>query len=473
MRSAEPVLDSKMALGRAFLLASALACGLSAPGCLAAGDVAAAGEMDAREMVAAGAIPTAGVAAPETSLDELPPEDHLFVFATIADSHIERYGPADYCYLKASHRSTHLLRAHVEDINNHIPPVDFVLHLGDITEAGRVPEFATAAEILAGLECPLYSVLGNHDNFLNDGKQAWKDFAGMDSTSYSFDYMNAHFVVVDCTMDPFVPPYVRCGPRLRQWVKSDLAASYPRPSFVICHYNMWERGWNAKFDTTQSYEEYEGMPALREVLERSGNVVAVMNGHVHASRAELHNGIWYIDVGATLVGWPLIRYFYVCPDRVEARFSYLSDGFERWITDRLCRNCVCCFDPKSVCDFIDGEISDRVFTIDFEIALPGERVTGSGGGTEEEPMIAIRMVSPGSYAVRALQPASLNLSIYDVLGRKISGRTIPANNDEVYVNLPRDFPMIATLPDGVYFLRVSSPTASASTKLVLPHHGRQ
>lgn len=423
--------------------------------------------------------------------DDIPPADYLFVFATIGDSHIEPSGPADFCYLKASHKSRALLENYIDDINKHTPGVDLTIHLGDITEFGTPIEFAIAEEVLDELDCPLYSVLGNHDNFQNDGKRAWKDFAGMESTSYSFDFMNAHFVVVDCTMDPFAAPYVRCGPAILEWVEADLGAAYPRPSFVICHYNLWERSWNAKFDTTEHYVEYEGMPELRVVLESAGNVVAVINGHVHASRAELHEGIWYIDVGATLVGSPLMRYFYVCEDRVEATYRYISDPYLRGSASRLCRGCVCCFDRESVCKFIEGTESDKVFTMPFSITPPSNIIAGAenlemNAPQGETPVVkapGVRSAGAGRSHMRVLPgaggrvvvetggPGWLTLSLYDVLGRSLDRHAVHVTGKEVSLGLADCFGSLSVIPDGVYFLHATINGQSANAKLVLPFRG--
>ena len=71
---------------------------------------------------------------------DLPAEEILFVFAAIADSHIKRYQFDDYRFLKALSICRELLANCVADINSHSPPVDFVVHLGDITDFGTLEE---------------------------------------------------------------------------------------------------------------------------------------------------------------------------------------------------------------------------------------------------------------------------------------------------------------------------------------------
>jgi predicted phosphodiesterase len=318
--------------------------------------------------IASGAEP-----APPAETGTLPvaPE---FVFAAIADSHICKAGARDdYRHLKALSFACEILTNYVNDINAHQPKVDFVIHLGDITDFGRAGEFQKAGAILDRLECPLYPVVGNHDNFQSDNKRNWKRFAGMEVTNYTFDYGGLHFAAIDCTPNPYRPDSVDCDCGLRDWLADDLEANRRKPSIILSHYNMWERGWNAEFDTIRHYVEYGGMPELRQVLEKAGSVVAVMNGHVHANRVEVHGGIYYIDIGATLVGRPSIRYFSVYPDRIEVDYEYLSGELFFENVEDLCSKCTGCFDRSEVCDYIDGTDADKRFTIPIYTPAPPAR----------------------------------------------------------------------------------------------------
>ena len=77
------------------------------------------------------------------------PEEPLFVFATIGDSHIRADEIwDDLRFIKATSISGELLENYVRDINAYEPSVDLAVHLGDITDHGRPAEFATAKAIL-------------------------------------------------------------------------------------------------------------------------------------------------------------------------------------------------------------------------------------------------------------------------------------------------------------------------------------
>jgi predicted phosphodiesterase len=393
-------------------------------------------------------------------------QECLFVFAAIGDSHIKTYRFDDHRYLKALSISRELLENYVTDINGHIPPVDFAVHLGDITDFGELGEFNSAGRILGRLRCPLYPVVGNHDNFTSDNKQNWKDFAGRESTNYSFDHLGFHFIAVDCTPDPYDPADIECGIGLRDWVEADLAAHAGQPTLILSHYNMWQRGWNAMFDTTEHYIEYDGMPELRQVLERAGNVAAVLNGHVHANRVEVHGGIHYVDIGATLIGRPSIRYFHVYPHKIDVTYEYISDTeLLAHVTD-LCPRCCCCFDRLRVCDFIDGEESDKEFTI--PVGWP--RPIGAGVRYQEAPFL-LRLCDRGDRRIEAAVTSGvlgvLEISLYDVMGKEISRCRLRKDRTVTVIDLTSRFAVIENLPQGVYFVCVKQGPRTETAKLVL------
>jgi predicted phosphodiesterase len=393
-------------------------------------------------------------------------EELLFVFATIADSHIKRYRYDDYRYLKALSISRELLANCVEDINNHMPPVDFVIHLGDITDFGDVSDFNHARTVLEALECPLYPVVGNHDNFRSDNKAAWKEFAGRDSTNYTFDHHGLHFVVIDCTPNPYDPANIECDSILRNWVAEDLARNSGRPAVILSHYNMWERGWNAMFDTTSHYAEYRGMPELRQVLEQAGNVVAVINGHVHANRVEVHNGIYYIDIGATLVGRPSVRYFQVYMTRIAVTSEYISDSQLSEHVENLGLECCCCFDRFEVCDYVDGSEADKAFMI------PTGRLLSVGTHVRDPsfPMVLTLRHRGGRRITAAMSSGivgTLEISLFDVQGRLLDRCTVRKGRPVWVADLSGELCAITQLPNGVYFVRARQGQYSRCAKLIL------
>jgi predicted phosphodiesterase len=338
----------------------------------------------------------AGIAAYEYS-------EPLFVFAVVADTHVpdsRTFPPGDnYLHLKALSIADALLANCVEDINNHYPVVDFTVVLGDISDEGSAWELERAADILDNLDAPYYPVVGNHDNFQSDDKQAWRDAFGRDSTHYTFRHGGFNFIVIDPTLDPFEPPdrVVLFGDGIREYVRAVLDAEPEAPTILFNHYPLLNRCWDASFRIYQEaglnclassaepiqedadserrgypplvgepyYRVYEGGRELRTVLENHGNVVAAVNGHVHANRREVLNGITYIDIGATLVGKPSIRYFYAYEHHIEVDFEYISNDTLLTHVQSMCPRCRRCTHPNQVCRFINGDLDSRRFTISY------------------------------------------------------------------------------------------------------------
>jgi hypothetical protein len=335
-----------------------------------------------------------------------PPREYsepLFVFAVLADTHIpdsRLFPPSDdLVHLKALSIAEALLANCVEDINNHVPRVGFTVVLGDMSDKGGAWELQRAAEILAGLDAPYYPLVGNHDNFQDDNKQAWRDAFGYDSTHYMFRYGGFNFIVIDPTLDPFDPPdrMVCFDEATRDFVRSTLDREPAVPTILFNHYPLINRCWDASFRVYQEaglnclgvrpkavtedaeperrgfpplqdepyYRVYEGGQELRAILESHGNVVAAMNGHVHANRRQELNGVTYIDIGATLVGKPSVRYFYVYDHWMASDFEYISNDTLLSHVQAMCPRCRVCTHPNQVCSFINGDLDSRRFTIAY------------------------------------------------------------------------------------------------------------
>ncbi len=71
----------------------------------------------------------------------------------------------------------------VSDINNRKDSVDFVIHLGDLTETGTTTEFKWARKYLSRLAVPYVALIGNHD-FLGTGDQAYEWMFGKKDFSF-------------------------------------------------------------------------------------------------------------------------------------------------------------------------------------------------------------------------------------------------------------------------------------------------
>jgi len=162
---------------------------------------------------------------------------------------------------------------------------EFLIHTGDYIQDGRIwdqwQEFFDASRSFSSF-IPLLTVIGNHertaDNYLKlfalPGNEQW----------YSFDYLNAHFVMLN-TEEDFSP-----GSLQYQWVEAELKNSRPKYKwlFVIQHrqtFSSGKRGSDKKI--------LENL----EPLFRHNQVDVVFCGHEHFYERQRQKGVNYIITG--------------------------------------------------------------------------------------------------------------------------------------------------------------------------------
>jgi alkaline phosphatase len=166
----------------------------------------------------------------------------------------------------------------------------FVIELGDYKDQDVRPDPASTLAyarkieaVLAGFKGRRYHVLGNHDQdslgkaeFL---KQVVNSGIPAGSSFFSFHANRIHFVVLDANFrsdgkdcergnfdwtDANIPPYEL------DWLRKDLAAA-SNPSIVFVHQQL---------DGEGAYY-VKNAAAARRILEESGLVLAVFQGHRH------------------------------------------------------------------------------------------------------------------------------------------------------------------------------------------------
>lgn len=165
------------------------------------------------------------------------------------------------------------LRHAVDRINALLPPPDFVVLTGDITQttdeaAERRRRMNEAKSILSGLKVKDVRFLPGEHDAAPDAGEAFREVFG--ETHYSFDHKGIHFVALDNVSDPGSI----VGDAQRAWLKSDLA-SVPRdrPVVVFAHrplfplFPAWD--WDTK----------DGDEVLKILSERDN--VTVFYGHIH------------------------------------------------------------------------------------------------------------------------------------------------------------------------------------------------
>ncbi len=176
--------------------------------------------------------------------------------------------------------------------------------LGDFTD--EAPDAATKISYIkridaefrkAGGECR--HVLGNHcvDNVTKEEHLA---AVGEDNTFYSFDREGFHFVVLDACFRSDGEPYRRgdfdwtdsnVSSEQLQWLKSDLAST-AKPAIVAIHQRL-DCGGNIGVKNAH---------LVREILEDSGRVRVVFQGHHHQNDYTQIGGIHYCTLRSVVDG---------------------------------------------------------------------------------------------------------------------------------------------------------------------------
>jgi hypothetical protein len=218
-------------------------------------------------------------------------------------------------------------------------PGAFMIIHGDLDPPDRVR--ATLDTVL-GPEYVMYPVVGNHEleqpehlEYLREANHGGHALPGIvrsgptgaEETCYSFDYKDAHFVVLneyyDGSSDGATDGDV--VPALREWLAADLAANDSPYVFVVGHepaVSIPDLDNGRVRHRGDSLDKYEQNNHHFWALLREHNVVAYLCGHTHNASVARINGVWQIDCGhARGKGDPGARStfvrFHVRPDGVR------------------------------------------------------------------------------------------------------------------------------------------------------------
>ncbi|MFG0335896.1 MAG: metallophosphoesterase family protein [Maioricimonas sp. JB049] len=181
---------------------------------------------------------------------------------------------------------------------------DFVVELGDFIDAADSVEkeltwLKTINEAYSGICEDRHYVLGNHcvDTLK---KEEFLDAVERKRSYYSFDRAGHHFVVLDSCFRSDGQPYGRKNftwtdaniPQQElDWLAEDLEQTN-RPTIIFAHQRL---------DVSNSHG-VRNCPAVREVLEQSGKVRAVFQGHSHRNDYREISGIHYCTLVAMVEG---------------------------------------------------------------------------------------------------------------------------------------------------------------------------
>lgn len=230
----------------------------------------------------------------------------IISFGIVTDVHYADMPDKD---AKSYNQSLDKLEDCVQKMNDHA--VDFLIELGDFKDidASNSEEKAMiylyrAEKVFSKFIGPKYHVLGNHDVDCISKSQflsvAQNTGIPPSSTYYSYNYKGIHFVVLDANFDSTGNDYEKGQfawndsniPDVElKWLKKDLNKT-KYPSIIFIHQPLEESG---EYFVNNSEE-------VRKILEKSGKVAAVFQGHYHAGNYRLLNGIHYYTLKALVDG---------------------------------------------------------------------------------------------------------------------------------------------------------------------------
>ncbi len=193
--------------------------------------------------------------------------------------------------------------------------LDFIIELGDFKDEGNPPDRLEAIDFLVeiekvfgGFRGPAYHVLGNHDmdsiskedflsNIKNHGQASSKNY-------YSFIKGGVKFIVLDANYNKDGTDYdsgnfdwtsSMIPDGQKDWLRKELNKN-TLPAIIFVH---------------QLLDTFSGISAdlcidnadeIVSVLEKSGNVLAVLQGHHHPGNYSFRNGIHYFTMNAMVEG---------------------------------------------------------------------------------------------------------------------------------------------------------------------------
>ena len=227
-------------------------------------------------------------------------------FGIVTDSHYADTDARDGRYYR---ESTGKMAECVEFMNEQ--KVGFLVELGDFkdqndpaVEERTISHLRAIEKVFQQFQGPKYHVIGNHDIDSISKEQFLENITNTNiragSACYSFDSRGIHFVVLDANYRTDGISYDRGNftwtdthipPLQLEWLRQDLAAtSIPTITFI---HQLLDGTGGLYVDNAEE---------VRNILQASGKVLAVFQGHKHDGDYNNIEGIHYYTLKAMVAG---------------------------------------------------------------------------------------------------------------------------------------------------------------------------
>ena len=214
---------------------------------------------------------------------------------------------------KDTANSFSILENTIRYINSEVRP-DFLIHTGDISEGGDILSLKQAKSLLGKLNCPYYTVMGDHDlgcsySDFNRDRSNCNYAKAFGKRCSSFDHKGWHVIVLG----------IYPNQEELDWLRNNLARSKECPTILATH-----RLVVADKFTCWLGKKYSGcsmiMPKAKEVediLKNYSNVKMVLSGHIHSNFRWNRDGVSFISTAALAEVPHQFRLFRVYPDKIK------------------------------------------------------------------------------------------------------------------------------------------------------------
>ena len=214
----------------------------------------------------------------------------------VTDIHLGRDTRFGGVLRKVGHRAEDLTRMFVRKMNEDFRP-DAVLCLGDVVQdmsrAEDLEHYGRIWSILGGLEAPLIPVNGNHDIIAMDESDVLQ-FWQRDALYYHTKVGALDVVVLHTREDK--DSHVWLPQEQLPWL-ADVLSRCGR-ALVLMHHSAADQDTSLNYWFTRHphLALVRNREDLRRVIADAGNVVGVINGHLHWNQMTWHDGIPYITI---------------------------------------------------------------------------------------------------------------------------------------------------------------------------------
>ncbi len=182
--------------------------------------------------------------------------------------------------------------------------IECVVELGDLIDSqGSLDtikrNLKRISQQFAAIHAQHHYVLGNHCVY-DLTKPEFLGIVGRERSFYSFDLGGYHFMILDACFRSDGVPYGRqnfrvtdtsISPEEVEWLRADLKRS-PLKTIVFVHQQL----------DVDFLFGISNAPKIRKILEESGKVLAVFQGHLHQNFHSHIGGVHYVTLAAMVEG---------------------------------------------------------------------------------------------------------------------------------------------------------------------------